>query len=134
MRNFTAVYADLTPEEVAEIMENPKCRFASHADLATERAAGQAREAKLRDALSSIVEVTCIEHQDGCATIIAADIPPSAKAALAIPADDTALKDAIRQAKREALIEAADSFDTGFRFSEASWVRDELRRMAGELK
>ena len=37
MRNFTAVYADLKPEEVAEIMANPKCRFGSHADLAAER-------------------------------------------------------------------------------------------------
>ena len=124
MRNFTAVYADLTPEEVAAIMANTKCRFASHADLATERAAGQAREAKLRDALRKISSNTIHWY----ASI------QDAKAALAMPADDTALKDAIRQAKREALIEAADSFDTGFRFSEASWVRDELRRMAGELK
>jgi hypothetical protein len=39
MRNFTAIFADLTPEEIAEIMANPKCRFGSHSDLAAERAA-----------------------------------------------------------------------------------------------
>jgi hypothetical protein len=68
-------------------------RNAAVAELHNHKETSQAREAKLRDALSSIVEVTYIEHQDGCATIIAADIPPSAKEALAMPADDTALKE-----------------------------------------
>jgi hypothetical protein len=85
----------------------------------------------LREALNSIVEVTCIEHQDGCATIIAADIPPSAKEALTMPSDDTALKEVILEAKREALLEAADKcaeLDGGENmFSRA------LFQMAGEI-
>jgi hypothetical protein len=44
------------------------------------------------------------------------------------PTDDSALKEAIKQAKREVLLEAAD----------ADWwdkdIRAELRKMAGELK
>jgi DNA repair exonuclease SbcCD ATPase subunit len=101
MRNFTAVYADLTPEEVAAIMANPKCRLGSHADLAAERAAGQAREAKLRDALRKIATNTIHWY----ASI------QDAEAALAIPADDTALKETIQQAKRDALLEAADEIE-----------------------
>jgi hypothetical protein len=101
-----------------------------------ELAEGQAREAKLREALNSIVEVTCIEHQDGCATIIAADIPPSAKEALTMPSDDTALKEVILEAKREALLEAADNvfLDHSVGLDNYFGIKAQLRSMAEELK
>ena len=52
MRNFTAVFADLTPEEIAEIMANPKCRYGAHADLAAAlELAGRLAEAKRREPL-----------------------------------------------------------------------------------
>jgi hypothetical protein len=79
-------------------------------------AEGQAREAKLREGLS--YAASCL-RTDGYDPI---------DKVLAMPTDDTALKEVIKQAKREALLEAA----------EAEWwdkdIRVELRRMAGEIK
>ena len=83
-------------------------------------------------------------------------VTESAMEALALPQDDTALKEAIKQAKqevidkyekdvrikslkaakREALLEAAEWFDKNpfHGFSLGTSKSDELRRMAEELK
>ena len=52
------------------------------------------------------------------------------KDALALPSDSTALDSAIRQAKREALLEAATNFD---QYEYGSVWAHRLRRMADEL-
>ena len=160
MRNFTAIFADLTPEEIAEIMANPKCRLGSHADLAAERdamaeeierlrellaesyadaddvlrpyirrleeqlAESQAREARLRDALTRISTNTIHWY----ASI------QNAKEALAMHTDDTALKEAIKQAKRKALLEAADWLGTDDNDVELMTAADEIKSMAEALK
>jgi hypothetical protein len=86
-----------------------------------EAGVSQAREAKLRELLA---QFELWESYDDPETPI--------KDALArIGSDDTALKEAIKQAKREALLEAAD-----FLFSDGQhnhWAVKELRRMAEEL-
>lgn len=63
-----------------------------------------AREAKLRDELQSAIQ------------------------ALALPTDYTALKEALKQVKREALLEAADNLGFG------KMAEFKLRRMAEEIK
>lgn len=49
---------------------------------------------------------------------------------VSMPSDSTALDEAIRQAKREALLEAAKFFDTRM----LPYPEDHLRRMADEVK
>ena len=82
-----------------------------------------AREAKLRKALEKIANSTIHWYSS----------IQDAKEALAIQADDTALQEAIKQAKREVLLEVADWFDDGYECSAANNVARELRRMAEEL-
>jgi hypothetical protein len=57
-------------------------------------------------------------------------VTESAMEALALHQDDTALKEAIKQAKREVLMEAADKCDEDYRYKVLS---KHLRRMAEEL-
>jgi hypothetical protein len=103
-------------------------------------AESQAREARLREALEFIKESMSVVDSYECAW-----------KALAFPIDDTALKEAIKQAKqevidkyekdvriksfkaakREALLEAADKCDEDYRYKVLS---KHLRRMAGELE
>jgi hypothetical protein len=56
-------------------------------------------------------------------------VTESAMEALALTADNTALKEALKQAKRDALLEAADAMEAG-----AFETPFGLRRMAGEIK
>lgn len=75
----------------------------------------QAREAALREALeesyalnsnwSSEADAYSLEYYSEYRAVI-----KMGKEALALPTDDTALKDIIKQAKREALLEAAGAF------------------------
>jgi hypothetical protein len=99
-------------------------RIASN-EAAEELAASQAREAKLREALNAVLDFAStvggssswweetweVEH-DG---VQYAD-------------DDTALQQAIKQAKREALLEAAEWFNKG----DPAWCR--LKEMAEKIK
>lgn len=57
-----------------------------------------------------------------------------AEEAIAMPFDSTALDEAIKQAKREALLEASEHFFDSGGHSVSVFVARELRRMAGELK
>jgi hypothetical protein len=78
----------------------------------------QAREAKHREALE-----WCGKYEED-------DHP--ANQVLALPIDDTALQEAIKQGQREILLKAAD-----FLFSDGQhnhWAVKELRRMVKELK
>jgi hypothetical protein len=124
--------------------------------LQKELAASQAREAKLRKALQTFIDEheECTDPDDWTAYMCSCDALHDADNALTRPTDDSALKEAlkveyrrgyddgflvgaekgrnfseeIKQAKREALMEAAD----------ADWwdkdIRAELRRMIGELE
>ena len=91
-------------------------------------AESQAREAKLREALDI--------------AMVGGDYLPVERAqlerVLTIPADDTALKEAIKQAKREALLEAAEAVIKDAARIGSDWVSahhaDTLRKMAREIK
>jgi hypothetical protein len=91
------------------------------AELVNYKEINQAREAKLRECVEEIVRYAA-DYEDA----------PYHKgiAALALPADDTALKEAIKAAKKEALMEAAEWFGDTVKGRE---VKAELRRMAEEL-
>jgi hypothetical protein len=85
---------------------------------------GQAREAKLREWVYAYL----LDDMD--------DVAATKKMERKFPADDTALKEAIKQAKRGALLEAADAFwitEDGNDPVEKA-VKRWLRRMAGEIK
>ena len=77
-----------------------------------------AREAKLREAI-----------EEGLSAYM---VPTTARIAeaLAIPTDDTALKEALKRAKREALLEASERYPQRDPLDTQTW----LRRMAEELK
>lgn len=51
-----------------------------------------------------------------------------------LPSDSTSLDNAIKQAKREALLEVAGTFDSGERVMTRDEIAYQLRRMARELK
>jgi hypothetical protein len=80
-------------------------------------AAAEAREAKLREAL------------EWCSRGMP-DYQP-ARQALAMPADDSALKEALKQAKREALLEAAERM--GDDVPAQRWAAREIRSMAASI-
>jgi hypothetical protein len=61
-------------------------------------------------------------------------VTESAMEALALPQDNNALNEAIKQAKREALIEAAENDVLEHAMAHGFTVADRLRRMAGEIK
>lgn len=84
-------------------------------ELEQQLAASQAREAKLREALEKI-------------DVHYMALPQYACDALTTPADDTALQESIKQAKRDALLEAADTLGFG------KMAEFKLRRMAEELE
>jgi hypothetical protein len=95
-----------------------------------ELAEGQAREAKLREALNVLFERYRLLDRhlviDGCV----GGVFGAVKEALALPTDDTVLQEVIRLAKREALLEAAEWFRAnGMKISML-----ELRRMAEAQK
>lgn len=97
---------------------------AQNEDLYQQLKESQAREAKLRSALSEYATDECREGW-------------TAIEALALPTDDTALREAIKQAKREALMEAAKWFDEMEPYSGTgrdTAAAESLRRMAEELK
>jgi hypothetical protein len=107
-------YGEITINELEEEVDNMKL----------ELAASQAREAKLRELLT---QFELWESYDDPETPI--------KDALAhIDTDDTALKEAIKQAKREALLEAAEWFDNNPYHHFTNDSASKLRRMAEELK
>jgi hypothetical protein len=83
-------------------------------------AASQAREAKLREAV--ILCKYAAGHPEKVYGIT--------KNALALPTDDTALKEAIKQGKREILLKAATEFDSRGEFQGHG---ESLRKMADEL-
>jgi hypothetical protein len=89
---------------------------------AREAGASQARKAKLREAV--ILCKYAAGHPEKVYGIT--------KNALALPTDDTALKEAIKQGQREILLEAADVLDTFA--SKRCGHSDEIRRMADEIK
>jgi hypothetical protein len=84
---------------------------------AREAGASQAREASLRKLLEGF---EIYETYDDPET-------PIKNALARIGSDDTALKEAIKQGQREALLEAAEWFNEG----DPAWCR--LKEMAGEL-
>jgi DNA repair exonuclease SbcCD ATPase subunit len=89
----------------------------------------QAREKVLRDALQQ-----CAYDEEGYC------INPDAAEALDEPSDSTALDDCVKEAKREALLDAAEYCDNQWRWSEGEYqeyeqdVGDGIRRMAKELE
>ena len=97
-------YGEITINELEEEVDN----------LKLELAAIQAREVKLRDALNNCYGTDI----DGVEYISYQTIEDG----LALPQDDTALKEAIMQAKRKVLMEAL------------TCTTEEIRRMAEELK
>lgn len=96
----------------------------------------QAREAKLRKALEQFASVNLTE--DNCASFSVANrrIKNIANMALALPHDDTALKEYVKQAQREALLEAADlcRIDDDPTGTVEGMLKNYLRRRAEELK
>lgn len=109
-------------------------RIAS-AEAAEELAECQAREAKLRTALEMYLMPMPDKDTTVMAILIAAT--ETAMQALALPTDNTALKEAIKQAKRDVLLEAAEKFctmDSAEADWEGEWASDHLRRMAEEIK
>jgi hypothetical protein len=93
------------------------------AKWAREAGASQAREAKLREALE-----WCGKYEED-------DHP--ANQVLALPTDDTALQEAIKQGQREVLMKAAEKFctmDSAEADWEGEWASDHLRKMAEEIK
>jgi hypothetical protein len=87
--------------------------------LSQQLAECQAREKVLRDALQQ-----CAYDEEGVC------ISPDAAEALDMPSDSTALDQAIKQAKREILLDAATTMRVELRFNFAEW----LTRIAEELK
>ena len=98
------------------------------AELEQELAESQAREAVLRYAFIEVQEflrrVTC--WKEGIYTLKEAQL--DVVDAIELPVDDTALYDALRKAKREVLLEAADAMEDG-----AFETPYGLRRMAEEI-
>jgi hypothetical protein len=98
-------------------------------DLSKKLAECQASEKVLREALGKIAEID-LNNSWSCQSGMA-------KAALLLPSDSTALDKAIKQAKQEALLEAADkcvqNVWTGD-FEDNCEVADQLRHMAKELE
>ncbi len=90
----------VTAEEVSGYVEKIK-------SLRKQLAECQAREAKLREAILSVLcdpeGVACFDGGDGDRKVI--------QDVIDLPFDDTALNGFIKQAKREALLEAANKFD-----------------------
>jgi hypothetical protein len=56
------------------------------------------------------------------------------RAALAMPSDSTALDEAVKQAKREALLETIAEWEKPYGLTEGMKFIDRLRRMAEDLK
>ena len=112
------------PKHVRIVDGIPCITLIEHEHLVNEQLAeSQAHDAKLRDALEKIANNTIHWY----ASI------QDAKEALTLPADDTALKEAIMQTKREVLLEVAEWFDDGYECSAANNIARELRRMAEEI-
>jgi hypothetical protein len=111
-----------TAELEAELEAERQRRWEGNEANSRELAESQAREAKLRKVLE-LAEVWRTK------TLFAMR-RDMYEAAIALPADDTALKESIKQAKREALLEAAEWFR---RHGHLRWVT-ELRKMAEERK
>jgi len=89
----------------------------------------QAREKVLRDAFADISKDATSFDDEWCGAI--------ADEALAIPSDSTALDAMLKQAKREALLEAADWFERTEEFVESGKdiiAAGALRNMAKELE
>ena len=100
-----------------------------------EAGASQAREAKLREALET-VKVDLIDGRLFAAVVDTKSWHPRVLNAIALPTDDTALKEAIKQGQREILLKAADWWDQDDNLIPRahSRARKEFRRMAEEIK
>ena len=98
--------------------------------LRDELAASQAREAKLREALSHLYAE--YEYQESIGNVPIGRIEKDfASIRLALPSDDSALKEAIKQGQREILLKAADF---GTAIDDRGVLKFELRKMAEEIE
>ena len=93
----------------------------------------QAREKVLRSAFSDLLYAPIEYPDDEYQQNELAGCLNAAREALTMPSDSTALDTLKRQWQREALLEAADWFDSPS-FPYGFMVRDSIRRMAKELE
>jgi hypothetical protein len=116
-------------EAAKELADVKKYCADAHTATHTKLAASQAREAYFRECLHNCYGV----DEDGVEYINYATI----KEALALPTDDTALKDAINLGQVEILLEAAEAIIKDAARIGSDWVSahhaDTLRKMADEL-
>jgi hypothetical protein len=126
IRHSNSLYM-LAAEEIQRLREDLKVFEDGYSRRLGELTENQAREAKLREALEKIANNTIHWYSS----------IQDAKEALDMPTEDTALQEAIKQAKREALEEAAKFIEKQSlpdRYSEPclEHFADEIRRMAEE--
>ncbi len=121
-------------QQLAECQTESANWFRKYMEENDALAESQAREKVLRDALNA-VELEFYQYTEGF-TILWGEID----AALALPSDSTVLDSAIRQAKREALLEAAEAFNCepsgpvpAYPQYYSTHIMGVLRRMADEL-
>ena len=118
------------PKHVRLVDGVPCITVTEHEHIVNEQLAeSQAREAVLRYAFVEVQEFLrrVTSWKDGIYTLREAQL--DVVDAIELPVDDTALYDALRKAKREALLEAADAMEDG-----AFDTPFGLRRMAGEME
>lgn len=130
LQSMTPLYLHPAPTLEEELAESQ----AREAKLHQELAGCQAREEYYR----STLEMFLMPMPDKSTTVmdLLLAVTESALEALALPSEDTALKEVIEQAKRQALLEAAEKLNRLIG-GDGIWqheVEDELRRMAEELK
>jgi len=109
--------------EIERLKDERDAAIKEVAKWSREAGASQAREAKLREALEGLVSWVYASAHWGCTPLKVI----YAQAVLALPTDDTALQEAIKQGQREVLMEAAEWFNEG----DPAWYR--LKEMAEEL-
>lgn len=120
---FYDAVAQLTECEnkLAESAMQELSTLAQNEDLYQRLQESQAREAKLR---GWIMDCGIVSEED----------PINYAISSLGQSDDSALREAIKKAKREALMDAAEWFDDGFEYSAANNTARELRHMAEEIK
>jgi hypothetical protein len=111
-------------QQLAESQLKADANARGFSDVNKKLAECQAREKVRIDALRSRPDYPCAdkEYGDWCAIAFKAEY---------LPSDSTALDEAIKQAKREVLLEAEGKF---WCYDNVNDVQSELRRMAEELK
>jgi len=109
--HYIKVWSDVCDENQGLLNEIEQLRQRLH-EVSVDWQCGQAREAKLRAALHKYRDSVLFRIGTGSPyRNVAQEYFDFIKPILALPTDDTALKEAIKQAKREALLEAAECFD-----------------------